>query len=431
MMTLYLAFETIEAGRMSYTTKIKITEEAAAAAPSKLDVDAGTEITALEAFKALVTKSANDVAIALAQHIGGTEQNFARLMTRKAREIGMSHTTFRNASGLPDPEQVTTARDMLTLALRLQDDFPRHYQLFATRSFNYAGHTYRNHNTLLTRYRGTDGIKTGYTRASGFNLVSSVHRDGKHLVAAVFGGDTARERNVKMQSLLNAAFAKASTKVTRKPDRELVAQAPQPTLAKQPRRVADTTPKPVATPPAPEPPAAPEPVRERDTSIAMAKVRRVLIDADANADAATTKFAVAGAAATDTVGKPAGQALPPSTLGAQAAELERNAPAPQAVTNLAPTPDATSKGKGKRARGPFEIQIGAYADSTDAERHMAAARQRANGKLDSYRGIAVPVKSGSGQLYRARFRGFDSTAANDACAQLKRAQIDCFVLKTE
>ena len=118
----------------------------------------------LDAIKALVTKSANDVAIALAQHIGGTEANFAHLMTRKAHEIGMTNTTFRNASGLPDPEQVTTARDMVTLGLRLQDDFPQHYRLFRNPSFTYGGHSYRNHNTLLARYRGTDGIKTGYTR---------------------------------------------------------------------------------------------------------------------------------------------------------------------------------------------------------------------------------------------------------------------------
>jgi D-alanyl-D-alanine carboxypeptidase len=215
MMTLYMTFELIELGRLNYDSKIKMTQEGADAAPSKLDLDAGEELTVVDAIKALVTKSANDVAIALAMHIGGTETNFARLMTRKARELGMQNTTFRNASGLPDPEQKTTARDMITLGLRLQDDFPRHYRLFSTRTFSFRGKTYRNHNSLLTRYQGTDGIKTGYTRASGFNLVSSVRRNGKHVVAAVFGGDTARERNAKMQSLLSSALAKASREVPR------------------------------------------------------------------------------------------------------------------------------------------------------------------------------------------------------------------------
>ncbi len=139
MMTLYMTFELIELGRIDYSTKIKMTEAGAAAAPSKLDLAAGEELTVLDAIKALVTKSANDVAIALAEHIGGTEANFARLMTKKAREIGMTKTTFRNASGLPDPDQTTTARDMVTLGLRLQDDFPRHYRLFATRAFKFGG----------------------------------------------------------------------------------------------------------------------------------------------------------------------------------------------------------------------------------------------------------------------------------------------------
>ncbi len=233
MMTLYMAFELIDMGRLTYQSKIKISQEAASAAPSKLDLDPGEDITAIDAIKALVTKSANDIAIAIAEHIGGTEANFARLMTAKARQIGMKSTTFRNASGLPDPGQVTTARDMLTLALRLQDDFPRHYGLFATRAFTYNGGTHRNHNTLLGSYAGTDGIKTGYTRASGFNLVSSVRRDGRHVVAAVFGGSSAASRNAHMRLLLNRALTQASAEKTRKP--MLIAK---PKLAPRPQAVA-------------------------------------------------------------------------------------------------------------------------------------------------------------------------------------------------
>ncbi|MCC0006986.1 MAG: D-alanyl-D-alanine carboxypeptidase [Hyphomicrobiaceae bacterium] len=155
MMTLYLTFELIEKERLKFDDKITISAQAAAQPPSKLDLDAGDTISVRNAVLSLVTKSANDIAVALAEHIAGSEANFARLMTRKAREIGMSKTTFRNASGLPDGEQVTTARDMLTLALRLQDEFPEHYKLFATGQFRYAGHNYRNHNTLRS-YRGTD-----------------------------------------------------------------------------------------------------------------------------------------------------------------------------------------------------------------------------------------------------------------------------------
>lgn len=438
MMTLYMTFELIELGRLNYDSRIRMTAEGAAAAPSKLDLEPGEELTVLEAIKALITKSANDVAIALAQHIGGTEANFARLMTRKARELGMPNTTFRNASGLPDPEQTTTARDMVTLGLRLQDDFPRHYRLFATRTFSYRGKTYRNHNTLLARYKGTDGIKTGYTRASGFNLVSSVRRDGKHVVAAVFGGDTARERNAKMQSLLSSALAKASREVTRKP--ALVARAPQPVRAQPPRQAANQV---AETPPTPEPPppapAEPSSARERETSIAVAKVRAVRIGSNAHTGAPAPAsppppvFAVAGAGvampgAANAFPRfvPQTGALQPSTLQAQAAHLERAqaSPAPRPIAALAPPAAAAP-------RGPFEIQIGAYGDSAEAERRMSAARQRAGGMLDAYRGVAVPVESGASKLYRARFRGFDATAANATCSRLKSLQIDCFVIKSE
>jgi D-alanyl-D-alanine carboxypeptidase len=448
MMTIYMAFELIELGRLSYDSKIKMTQEGADAAPSKLDLEPGEELTVLNAIKALVTKSANDVAIALAMHIGGTEANFARLMTAKARELGMTSTTFRNASGLPDLEQTTTARDMITLGLRLQDDFPRHYRLFSTRSFSYGGKNYRNHNSLLTRYSGTDGIKTGYTRASGFNLVTSVRRDGKHLVAAVFGGDTARERNAKMQSLLNAAFAKASTKVTRKP--ALVARAPQPRAARPPVQVAEAPRAPEPPPPAAAPPPS---ARERDTAIAVARVRPVRIGSEPRGarlqrielapSAPPPVFAVAGAggsmpaprlpAATQAFPRfvPETGALQPSTLQAQAAQLETagsEPPAPRPVAALAPE---RPRAPAARSRGPFEIQIGAFGDSAEAERRMAAARERAGGMLDPYRGVAVPVQSGASKLYRARFRGFDATAANDTCSRLRSLKIDCFVIKTE
>src|SRR5262249_21337449 len=156
-----------EQGRLSYQTKIRISANAAAAAPTKLDLAEGEEIALIDAIKALITKSANDLAVAIAEHIAGSEGKFARLMTQRAHQPGMSATALPNASGLPDDAQVTTARDMVTLALHLQDDFPQHYPLFATRTFTYGGETLYNHNTLLETFEGTDGIKTGYTRASG------------------------------------------------------------------------------------------------------------------------------------------------------------------------------------------------------------------------------------------------------------------------
>jgi D-alanyl-D-alanine carboxypeptidase len=410
MMTLYMTFELIELGRMSYDTKITMTENAAAATPSKLGLKAGSHIRAIDAIKALVTKSANDVAIALAEHISGTESNFARLMTRKARDIGMKSTVFKNASGLPDDEQFTTARDMLTLALRLQDEFPQHYKVFETRSFSYAGKTYRNHNRLLGRYRGVDGIKTGYTRASGFNLVTNVQRDGKHVVAAVFGGKSSRERNARMVSLLNKALTKASTKKTRKPAR----------FVRPPQPVAATPPRP-RQPPPPVLTAAPQPAT--GPSIAVAKVRPTPLGAELRQQSAPPS-APEGLATATTGALPrfVPAALQPSTLQAQAAALEeRRNPASQPQQPQA----ATSP------RGPFEIQIGAYSDSADAERHMDSARRRASSLLGPYPAVAVPVQVGASKLYRARFRGFDATVATSTCTQLRRMQIDCFVVRTE
>ncbi len=223
MMTLYILFDEIERGRLTYDSRITFTERATRVAPSKLGLKAGDTLTVLDAIKALVVKSANDVAVAVAEAIGGSEARFARLMTERARQIGMASTTFRNASGLPNPEQKTTARDMVTLGLRLQDDFPQHYRLFSLASFTLHGKTYKTHNALMLGFPGMDGIKTGYTRVSGFNLVSSVHADGKHIVGAVFGGKTAATRNALMRSLLYASLAKASTEKTRSSAPQLIA----------------------------------------------------------------------------------------------------------------------------------------------------------------------------------------------------------------
>jgi len=235
IMTLYLAFEAIESGRLRMTDKLTISEAAASVAPSKLDLDPGETLTVEHAIKALITKSANDVAVALAERIGGDEGNFVRLMNARARDLKMTNTNFRNASGLPNPAQITTARDMITLALALQDNFPSYYPMFATRTFAFRGKTYRNHNTMLNSFSGIDGIKTGYTRASGFNLVSSVRRGGRHVIGAVFGGASAATRNGEMRIILTRSLTRSSTVKTRKPAPLLIAKLKSaPKVAKRP-----------------------------------------------------------------------------------------------------------------------------------------------------------------------------------------------------
>ena len=212
IMTLYLLFDRLEEGKLTENSRLEVSKHAAAQPPSKLGLAPGSTIRVKDAIYALVTKSANDVATVVAENIAGTESNFARLMTKKAHAIGMKSTQFRNASGLPDSEQVTTARDMITLANRLQFDHPERYAYFSTKYFKYGKRRYRNHNRLLFTYKGTDGIKTGYTRASGFNLLANVHRDDRHLIAVVFGGSTGAKRNAAMRHILNKSLPKASRK---------------------------------------------------------------------------------------------------------------------------------------------------------------------------------------------------------------------------
>ena len=534
MMTLYLAFEAIEAGRASYTTRIGISQEAASQAPTKLDLDPGETIQLIDAMKALITKSANDMAVAIGEHLAGSHGRFAELMTEKARRLGMSSTTFRNANGLPDPGQITTARDMVTLGLRLHDDFPTHYQLFAIKSFSYGRSSYRNHNNLLFNFQGTEGIKTGYTRASGFNLVASVRRGSRHVIGAIFGGTTASRRDDGMRLMLSHALIKASPLKTRKPAPVLVAQlrpaerpqprpapAPRPALevavAPEPRaKVADPVVAdpvvaarrvgsagdapsndarapgqivavvPAANPAAPALPAVPpvEAARQSPVKIDVARVKPVMVPLRSRAEptAAPTQVAqitpakpasppqslpslsigfapepaaFAPARAPSPVPKTAAPApgAAPSTLAQQAANLARGGPpvTQPPASQTAPHVQFAQAGSGPRfnlsgpqqapqpasaqvagiAPGGFEVQIGAYGSAAEAERALTSTRASAADLLAARTQRTVAVQKESRQFYRARFAGFDSKAAAATCLELRRRQIDCFVMKAE
>jgi D-alanyl-D-alanine carboxypeptidase len=204
IMTLYLLFERLEAGEIKLDSTLKVSEYASEQAPTKLGLKPGQIIAVEDAIKAIVTKSANDAAVAVAENLGGDESRFAQLMTKKARDLGMTGTTYTNASGLPDDAQITTARDQALLGRLIQKRFPRYYKYFSTESFVYHGETMRNHNQLLGSIEGVDGIKTGFTRASGFNLVTSVHHDGRYIVAVVMGGRSSLERDAHMRELISA-----------------------------------------------------------------------------------------------------------------------------------------------------------------------------------------------------------------------------------
>jgi D-alanyl-D-alanine carboxypeptidase len=214
IMTLYLLFERLESGKMKLDTEMEVSEFASEQAPTKLGLKPGQTIRVEDAIKGLVTRSANDASVVIAEAIAGDETEFARLMTRKARALGMSKTTYRNASGLPNDEQLTTARDQATLGRAIQDRFPRYYRYFSTSVFAYRGQSIRNHNRLLGNVEGVDGIKTGYTRASGFNLVSSMRRGNRHLIGVVLGGRSGGSRDATMRNLLAENLEKGATKRT-------------------------------------------------------------------------------------------------------------------------------------------------------------------------------------------------------------------------
>jgi D-alanyl-D-alanine carboxypeptidase len=214
VMTLYLLFERLDAGKMRLDTPLKVSEHAADQDPTKLNLKPGSTITVEDAIKGIVTRSANDAAVAIAENIGGDEDSFARMMTQKARALGMTRTVYRNASGLPDDEQNTTARDQALLGRAIQDRYPRYYKFFSTESFVFHGESIHGHNHLLGSVDGVDGIKTGFTRASGFNLLTSVHRDGHFLVAVVMGGHSSFERDAHMRDLIGGHIKEAAVRRT-------------------------------------------------------------------------------------------------------------------------------------------------------------------------------------------------------------------------
>ncbi len=382
MMTLYVLFDELKAGRMKMTTRLKVSKYASRQAPSKLGLKPGSTIQVRDAIRALVTKSANDVAVVVAENISGSESAFARRMTTVARGMGMSRTTFRNASGLPNTAQKTTARDMATLGRALQQHHPKYYRYFATRSFKYRGRRYGNHNRLLGRVKGVDGIKTGYTRASGFNLVSSVKRGKRHIVAVVMGGKTGRSRNAHMTQLINGYLPKAGTRGRT----DMIA-----------RHSSSPTRQFVALPKS----GAPRPAAKPDFELVTASVT------PRRAPATTGSVTIKSVRTTKvSIGAHNGPSEPAPAPKA----------APQAIANATPDiPDG------------WQIQIGALPNHDDALSLMKRAARDTGSLLKRRTSYTETVKKGGTTLYRARFAGFDSKgAAKSACAKLKRKSYACF-----
>jgi D-alanyl-D-alanine carboxypeptidase len=492
IMTLYLLFEKLDAGKIRLDSQLPVSEHASAQAPTKLGLRPGQTIEVEDAIRGLVTKSANDAAVAIAEAIGGSEHDFAELMTAKAHAIGMSHTVYRNASGLPNDEQVTTARDQAALGRAINDRFPRYYRYFATPTFTWQGETLRNHNHLLGRVEGMDGIKTGYTQASGFNLVASVRRNDRHIVSVVMGGTSAGARDARMRSLIEDYINAAS------PQKTLVASTTAPhreearkedgrreEARKDEARLTAMI-RSATAGPVPEPRPKSADTKSADTKSADTK--------SADTKSADTKSADAGpgdgapapgtysvaSAATDPIKPIQVKTLKVRMAPAQVAALVpapgmptpamhsenlrgENAAAPQntvaapakresghdliaeAIRETAPpeesAPTRSAEISPARAAPPpppsappavhtgWMIQVGAFDIEQEARDRINVVQAKAGQMLKHANPFTEAVTAGEKTLYRARFAGIQKDQAEAICKQLKRNDIACMTIK--
>ncbi|MEA2874861.1 MAG: D-alanyl-D-alanine carboxypeptidase [Hyphomicrobiales bacterium] len=483
IMTLYLLFEQLEAGKLRLDTRLEVSEHAAQQAPSKLGLRPGQTLSVEDAIRALVTKSANDAAVVVAEALGGDEETFARMMTRKARALGMSRTVYANASGLPDEDQLTTARDQATLGRAIQDRFPRQYRYFATPAFVFHGRAMRNHNKLLGRVEGVDGIKTGYTRASGFNLVSSVRRGNRHIVAVVMGGSSGGARDARMHLLIEQQIASASTQRTV----ARIEEAKEITVASAaPGKVAETQVQAapvqaVQAPPAQArlaradaiaplvpvavetaEPAAPSalnnaalaqaatvlsrqpkpgsgepinPVKVKTITVKAGNVQTAMLvpltGPAPQATVAPPHFAKSAMVMEPTTPPPGAR---PGVLGVLPAEAPLVPPAQPATYEIAsgtsvPVTTASLSSRSAHPRGPWIIQVGAFPKEIEAQERLREAKSLAKNLVAKAEPFTERVTKGSQELYRARFAGFDQYAAEAACKYLKRNDIACMAIK--
>ena len=383
MMTLYLTFEAIEAGELSLDDTLIASRRASQQPASKLGLPRGGKIDVSTAIDALVIKSANDVATVLAEQLAGSESRFAQRMTARARELGMRSTTFRNASGLPDKRQVTTARDMAILSRRVVQDFPQFYDRFQKKSFAYGGRTYRSHNRVMLTMDGADGLKTGYTRASGYNLATTAQRGDHRLIGIVLGGRSGATRDRHMKAILNTAFVE----IRRRPALVSPTFAARPAPRLKPGR------------------SAPE---------------AVLVAAAGPAEALATAAPVS-----------LDMTLDPARADDLNLDSLRVAIAEVAADDRAVDEAVYGQGDAEAAEGPrdFVIQVGAFSRQNLA---MARVRQLQDAvfAVQAGAGREVNIAERRGEnVFRARFTELTETEAEAVCAALAASDQDCFTLR--
>lgn len=375
MMTMYMVFDAMRQGNINKRTRIKVSEKAASQPQTNISLRPGDTITVDQALRALVVRSANDVAVAVAEHMGGSEWKFAMKMTNKARQLGMRHTVFKNAHGLPNSKQHTTAKDMAKLGIALRRDFPQYYDYFKTTQFSWKGKRYKSHNNVLKDYSGVDGIKTGYINASGFNLVTSAKKHGYNVVAVVLGGKTSRSRDSHMKELLDRSF----TKLAERGD--------------APRRFAK----------------APVPAQKPITMASAANSPSVPFKPQRATSAVQQEKAITVASLGDNVIR----FIPTSKPTATPVETSARPAASNPV----------------RARGDWAIQIGAFKGKKTAMEAASKAITKARSELADAKVAISGIGSGQNALHRAQLANLSEREAREACQTLRQFDNQCFTFQ--
>jgi len=380
-MTLYLAFEALEQGRLKTSDLVTVSPRAAAQSPSKLGLRVGDTLTVDQAIRSIAVKSANDISVALAEKIAGTESRFAALMTLRAQELGMTNTRFVNANGLPDSRQLSSARDIALLSRAVMRDYPQYYSYFGQRNFEFRGQSMRNHNGLLHRMPGVDGIKTGFTNASGFNLAASAVQDGRRLIAVVLGGASTASRDNHVQELLVAGFD-----VMRR--------------------------------------------RAQGDTVQLASLLH---------GATQTRYAIAGSVEQGSTDSAA--YVVPHARSAGAFSMVEDKPAPATVRRAdkpiklakaeasKPKAEAVEDKKAAETKkaGDWLVQVGAFKTQSDAKARMNQVTKKHGGHFK--KADADIVEGGGSYAYRVRFAGYDADAAQAACKALAGKASPCLALR--
>jgi D-alanyl-D-alanine carboxypeptidase len=403
-MTIYLAFEAVQQGHLRWDSKLKVSAKAASQPQTNIGLRAGDTISVKDAIEALIVRSANDVAVVVAEAIGDTEWNFALMMTQKARALGMKNTVFKNANGLHHPQQVTTAKDMARIAIALERDFPDYFPVFKTTEFRHKGKTYETHNRVMRYYRGATGLKTGFVRASGFNLITTARRNGNDVVAVVLGGQSSKSRDNQMIGLLDKAFA------------QLDGRAP----AKDMAFADDMEPELKGGPKLPSVSGAPN----RFMKLFEGRVPMPVAGKGAPLDAAPIATAAVASPAQPTAPTPTSPSplaatvnnLAASPAAGQPAQPAGTAPIHTAPTNTAMVPTAR-----------WGIQVGTFSNPNDAAAAVAHASSLAKSALQGAAVAITGVGDGPAKLHRARLAGLSQEQAQSACQLLLAAQEACFV----